>query len=170
MLPPQLAYQLETPPQGIDPSMSGPQNGWTQPQGTNLVPSEPPQSFASEPLTSRTQGPTLNGAEERRLSFQFQSAPWEVVLKYFANQNGMSLQMGQVPPGTFSYFDQAQFTPTEAIDILNDSLLPLGFVLIRSQRHLVVASTRSELPDQMIPFVTSHAVWRIDQFLNQQRE
>lgn len=161
MLPPQLAYQLETPAQGVDPSLAVPQNGWSQSPGPNLVPSEPPQSFASEALTSRALGPTLNGAEERRLSFQFQSAPWEVVLKYFASQNGMSLQMAQVPPGMFSYFDQAQFTPTEAIDILNDSLLPLGFVLIRSQRHLVVASARSELPDQMIPFISSEDLPRL---------
>ena len=161
VLPPQMANQLEAPSPNGDPSMWGPQNGWSQSQGAALPPSGPPPQFVPNHPMMRPPGAALIGAEERRLSFQFQSAPWEAVLRYFATQNGMSLQMGQVPPGTFSYFDQAQFTPTEVIDILNDSLLSLGFVLIRSQRHLVVASTKSELPDQMIPFVSSEDLPRL---------
>ena len=159
--PQQMAYQLQGASPNGDPSMSGLQNDGAQSPGAALPPSGPPPQLAPNPSTMRPPEPTPIGAEERRLSFQFQSAPWEVVLRYFATQNGMSLQMGEAPPGTFSYFDQAQFTPTEAIDILNDSLLPLGFVLIRSQRHLVVVSTKSELPDQMIPFVSSEDLPRL---------
>ncbi|HLQ46277.1 MAG TPA: hypothetical protein VK137_16155, partial [Planctomycetaceae bacterium] len=99
--------------------------------------------------------PAVDGRhEERRLTFNFTAAPWDLVLKYFAHENGMSLQMAQTPPGTFTYLDRNQYTPTEAIDILNDTLLQLGFLVIRSQQHLVVANVKSELPDNLIPFVS----------------
>lgn len=156
-IPQQGAYQPQLSEQYRGAGAYGqmPANSWTMPSHPSYATPEPVETGAHANFPSPPVTPLQTSTDERRLSFQFQAAPWETVLKYFATQSGMSLQLTQVPPGTFSYFDHSRFTPTEAIDILNDSLLPQGFVLIRSQHHLVVASTKSELPDQMIPFVTA---------------
>ena len=100
--------------------------------------------------------PDANGkpaAGEKKMSFLFRYAPWEKVLQRFAQEAQLTLDMNDIPPGTFNYYDNGLYTPTEALDILNGYLLSKGFVLVRRDRFLVVAPT-DRIPPSLIPQVT----------------
>ena len=53
--------------------------------------------------------------ETQKLRFSFRYAPWIDVLKLFADSADLSLDLNAVPPGTFSYHDKKEYTPTEAL-------------------------------------------------------
>ena len=91
--------------------------------------------------------------ESRKMSFQFRFAPWEMVLTKFAQEAGLTLEMNEVPTGTFNYVDSGTYTPTEALDILNGALLPKGFILVRRDRFLVVAAS-TNIPPNLIPQIS----------------
>lgn len=91
---------------------------------------------------------------EVRISFKFQFAPWDQVLKLFAETAKLSLDMNEVPTGTFNYFDDREYTVSEALDILNGYLLRKGFVLIFRDRFLVVWNLDDPPPPNLVPQVT----------------
>ena len=98
------------------------------------------------------------GATRGEFVFNFQEAPWDLVLKRFAEEAGLALQMNTVPPGTFTHIDQNSYTPTEALDILNGSLLQNGFLLLRDDHFLIVYPTSGEIPVHLIPQVAVEAL------------
>ena len=71
------------------------------------------------------------------VSFNFRNAPWEDVLTLFADTAGLSLDLAEVPPGYFTYYDRNEYTPDEALNILNGYLLPRGYLLLRRNNFLV---------------------------------
>ena len=79
-----------------------------------------------------------SGLEKRpaeHLKFQFRYQPWKDVLDWFADQNGLSLVVAEnTPKGTFNYTDSREYTPAEALDVLNSVLLIKNFVLVRRER------------------------------------
>lgn len=93
-------------------------------------------------------------APEPKLSFRFRFAPWEDVLTKFADVAGLTLDLTDIPTGTFNYYDQGQYSPREALDILNGYLLQRGFVLVRRDRFLVCVSLEKGIPANLIPTVT----------------
>jgi type II secretory pathway component GspD/PulD (secretin) len=90
-----------------------------------------------------------------RMSFKFQFAPWDQVLKLFAETARLSLDMNEVPTGTFNYYDDREYTVPEALDILNGYLLRKGFVLIFRDRFLVVWNLDDPPPPNLVPQITS---------------
>jgi len=92
-------------------------------------------------------GPTNN------LRFQFREQPWGEVLDWFARQEGLTLVMNQVPPGTFTYTDTRSYTAPEAIDLLNSVLLTRGFTLVRREKMLTVLQLSNSIPTELIPRV-----------------
>jgi len=123
----------------------------------DVPPPESPQqatrSASMAPSQHRSSGAM---AAERRMSFNFSAAPWELVLRKYAQENDMSLQMARTPPGTFTYFDQNRYSATEVLDLLNDHLLPAGFILVRNGRNLIVLEAKSAaIPENLVPFVTA---------------
>ena len=97
----------------------------------------------------------IDAAEEANLSFEFRYAPWADVLKLFADANDLTLDLNDVPPGTFNYYDtKKQYTMTQALDILNGYLLSKGYVLVRRDRFLVCVSVDTPIPPNIIPNVT----------------
>lgn len=88
------------------------------------------------------------------LTFNFRYAPWTEVLKMFAEVSGLTLDLNDVPPGTFNYYDERTYTPTEALDILNGYLLPRGYVLIRRNQFLVCVNTEGGIAPNLVPTVT----------------
>ncbi len=101
---------------------------------------------------------TLDAAGNRdrtnvQLSFNFRYAPWTEVLRLFARESGLSLDLLDVPPGTFSYFDQKSYTPNDALDVLNGYLLPKGFVLVHRDDFLVCLNIDDPIPPNLIPHV-----------------
>ena len=88
------------------------------------------------------------------LSFNFSYAPWSDVLKLFADINGLTLDLNEVPPGTFNYYDDQDYTMTEALDIINGYLLTKGYVLVRRDRFLVCLNMENGIPPNVVPNVT----------------
>lgn len=97
--------------------------------------------------------PTIRADEPKRIAFNFRLAPWDIVLKRFAEDAGLALQLDAVPPGTFDYYDSTMYTPTEALDILNGFLMQKGFLLIRRDRLLVAIDSQNGIPAALIPHV-----------------
>ncbi len=90
----------------------------------------------------------------KKLSFNFRYAPWADVLKLFAEAAGLSLDLNAVPPGTFTYFDDNEYTPTEALNILNGYLLPKGYMIVRRDRFAVVLNVTNGIPPNLVPDVS----------------
>jgi hypothetical protein len=88
-----------------------------------------------------------------RLSFQFRLQKWSEVLDWFAEQAGLSLVMDAPPTGSFNYTDSRQYTPTEAIDLLNSVLLSKGYTLIRRDKMLIVLDLTEGIPEGLVPRV-----------------
>ena len=89
----------------------------------------------------------------QKLKFGFRYAPWMDVLKLFAESANLSLDLNSVPPGTFSYYDKKEYTPTEALDIINGYLLPKGYVLVQRDEFLVCISIDEEIPPNLVPVI-----------------
>jgi len=86
-----------------------------------------------------------------KLRFNFRYQRWADVLQWFAEQADLSLVMDAPPPATFNYTDNKEYTPTEAIDLLNGVLLTKDFTLIRRGRMLVVIDMKDGIPQDLIP-------------------
>lgn len=93
------------------------------------------------------------GKKLEKMSFNFRYAPWQDVLKLFAESAGLTLDLNDVPPGTFNYYDERQFTPMEALDVLNGYLLQKGYVLVRRDEFLVVLNIDVPIPPNLVPTV-----------------
>ncbi len=88
-----------------------------------------------------------------KLRFNFRFAAWADVLNWFAEQSGLSLVLDAPPPGTFNYADTKEYTPAEAIDLLNGVLLTKGYTLIRRERMLLVVDILDGVPEELVPEV-----------------
>ncbi len=93
-------------------------------------------------------------AQAPKLSFNFRFAPWADVLKTFAELSGLTLDLDVIPPGTFNYFDEKEYTPTEALDVINGYLLQKGYLLVRRDQFLVVLNIDDGIPPNLVPNVT----------------
>jgi type II secretory pathway component GspD/PulD (secretin) len=90
-----------------------------------------------------------------KLRFQFAFQPWKQVIDYFAKQAGLAVVIPETfPQGTFNFTDNREYTPGEAIDLLNSVLQYKGFVLIRHDPMLVVVNVDADgWPDKLISTV-----------------
>ncbi len=110
--------------------------------------------FSGGETKPSTPSKTSDG-ERRDISFNFRFAPWETVLKRFAELAHLTLDMNDgVPPGTFNYYDNDKYTVTEALDIVNGYLLQKGFILVRRNRFLQVVDFSKGIQPNVIPKVT----------------
>ena len=96
----------------------------------------------------------LNEDGEINIRFSFRNTPWQVVIEWFAEQNGLSLQMDAPPIGTFNYTDPNFYTPEQSLDVMNGVLLTRGFTLIRRRNFLTVVNLEDEIPDTLVQFVS----------------
>ncbi len=94
-----------------------------------------------------------NKVAQRSLRFNFRFQLWTDVLEWFAEEADLSLVMNNPPPGTFNYSDPKQYSPEEAIDVLNSVLLTHGFTLIRRDKMLIVQDLSQGIPDGLVPHV-----------------
>lgn len=77
--------------------------------------------------------------EQVQLEMNFQAQPWNDVVQWLAKQGDLSLQNDIALPGTFTYRDRSRkYSVTEAMDIMNASLLNSGYTLFRQGRMLRV--------------------------------
>lgn len=100
----------------------------------------------------------------RKLKFQFRDVKWDEVLSWFAEQQDLTLVMDRIPPGSFTYMDVREYTPSEGIDLLNSVLLTRGFALVRREKMLVVMELSDSIPLELIPRVTQDKLLERGQF------
>ena len=104
-------------------------------------------------LASGNMDSMISGQSEPVWQFNFQNAPWSVVIRNFAKQNGMALQMLTEPTGSFTFVDERPYPASEALDLLNDYLLAEGFLLIRNGNKLTTVTAGGPIQEGVVPFV-----------------
>lgn len=110
------------------------------------------EDFSEESFPDEAYQPSDDGGEPT-LRFTFRYEPWANVIEWFARQNNLSLVMDAPPPGTFNYVDDREYTPAEALDLLNEFLQWKGYVLLRKNRAMMVVNLENEIPPSWIDFV-----------------
>jgi type II secretory pathway component GspD/PulD (secretin) len=120
--------------------LCGPENlRAQQPSGGDVV----EQQRSPDAETSRT--------SNAGLQFNFAGSDWRNVLEWFSDQANLSLQLDQVPMGTFSFADPTKtYSISESLDILNLSLMKRGYSLVRRGRLLQVIDLEAENADKLI--------------------
>lgn len=88
-----------------------------------------------------------------KVTFNFRHAQWTDVLTKFAELAGLTLDLNVVPPGSFNYLDEKEYTPEQALDVINGYLLQKGYVLVRRDQFLVVVNIDDPIPPNLIPHV-----------------
>ena len=91
--------------------------------------------------------------EPIKLKFNFRFQPWDEVLDWFAQQADLSMVLDSSPPGTFNYTDAREYTPAEAIDLLNSVLLTKGYTLLRRDRMLMLINLEDGIPPNLVPTI-----------------
>jgi type II secretory pathway component GspD/PulD (secretin) len=105
-------------------------------------------------LTDEQRTQWAKKAAEPKLRFNFRFQRWADVLEWFARQADLSLVLDAPPPGTFNYSDTREYSPSEAIDLLNGVLMTKGYTLIRHDRMLLVVNLADGIPEGLVPRVT----------------
>ena len=115
--------------------------------------SEPPQAAEPESVAADESAP-VDDKETAGLRFNFRFQPWKDVLDWFAEQADLSLVLDAPPQGTFNYVDQREYTPAEAIDLLNSVLLTKGYTLVRRGRMLMLINLEDGIPPNLVRTVS----------------
>ncbi|MDG1894563.1 MAG: secretin N-terminal domain-containing protein [Fuerstiella sp.] len=102
---------------------------------------------------------------ERRLveefTFNFRYAPWDQVLQMFADGADLTLDLNQVPPGTFSHIDDNTYNSKQALDVMNGYLLRKGFAMVQKDNFLIVLNTDNDIYPSLIPDVNAEELLKI---------
>ncbi len=89
-----------------------------------------PRGGAQPSIDPRTVSP-----ESKPLTFKFKDTPWPEVLATYAAVTGLRANISSKPKGTFTFTPPktAQtYTLAEITDLLNEALIPEGFLIVRS--------------------------------------
>ncbi len=139
----------QTPAADQDAAGQGTAAGQSTAAGQGTAASQSPAAGQASGPDGAPQG----GQPVRYVSFNFRNAPWSEVLRLLADVTGLTLDLRDEPPGTFSYFDRHRYTPQQAIDVLNGYLLQRGYVLVRRDNFLVVLNVENGIPPNLVPTV-----------------
>lgn len=146
---------------GTTPAMSN-QDLPSQPGGGS--PDAAPPAGA-EIVSSFGGAADVAGADQlvEKFSFNFRYAPWDQVLQDFAAGAGYTLDLNQVPPGTFSHIDTKEYNAGKALDILNGYLQRKGFALLLKDGFLVCVNVDKGIPPNLIPDVAVDELLKVEQ-------
>ena len=109
-----------------------------------------PSSTASK--DSASEAPT-DQLPQRKLQFSFRHQRWIDVLEWLAEQSNLSLVLDAPPPGSFNYSDSREYTPLEAIDLVNGVLASKGYTLVRRDRMLTLVNLAGGVSSVLLPQV-----------------
>jgi type II secretory pathway component GspD/PulD (secretin) len=110
---------------------------------------------------------TVDGQQlVEKFSFNFRFAPWDQVLEDFAAGAGYTLDLNQVPPGSFSHLDGKEYSAKQAMDILNGYLQRKGFALVLKDGFLVCVNVDKGIPPNLIPDVKLDDLLKVEQGLH----
>ncbi|MCL2117426.1 MAG: hypothetical protein FWH27_03255 [Planctomycetaceae bacterium] len=104
-------------------------------------------------LTEEQQANWLKVIHEKTLIIIFDKAAWAEVLTWFADRLGLQLIMETPPPGTFTFSDRTEYSPAEALDMLNSVLQARGYTLVRYENllHLFNLTRTKQIPAVYLP-------------------
>ena len=134
---------------------SATEEGAAPTRGQDSSPATKSATVAAPPLTStsKSEKPSIEAPNKKaeKLRFQFRFQPWKDVLDWFAKQADLSLVIPEtIPQGTFNYSDTREYTPAEAIDLLNMVLQTKGYMLVRHERMLMLVNTEDPIPPNLV--------------------
>ena len=123
--------------------------------GTVSFASLPETSFAQPPAAAQppavTQPLAVETSSPANLRFNFAGTDWRSVLEWFTEEANLSLQLDDVPMGTFSFADPSRgYSVAEALDVLNLSLMKRGYSVVRRGRLLQVIDLEAENAEKLI--------------------
>jgi type II secretory pathway component GspD/PulD (secretin) len=137
------------------PSVAGGSDEQGGPGGTAVTDEQPTVNDGNN--DGKKEGLTPNASEgaqgeggEPKLQFNFRYAPWDEVLEWFAKEAGLSVVLDNKPTGTFNYIDDASYTLSETLDVLNSVLMAKGYALVRRNKMLWVIDLEDELDAQLV--------------------
>ncbi|MBN9522791.1 hypothetical protein J0H58_30445, partial [bacterium] len=90
---------------------------------------------------------------EKTISVNFESAPWQEVLDWYAKETGLILVTTIRPTGsvTIKPGPNRKFTLSEVTDLLNEAMIPQKFLIIRYQTSFTVWPADEPLPPTRLP-------------------
>lgn len=96
---------------------------------------------------------------EFRFNFRFES--WERVLQMYADGAGLTLDLNQLPPGTFSHYDDNSYTARQTLDILNGYLHRKGYAMVENDGFLIVMNTDNGIAPYLIRDVSDEQLLKL---------
>ncbi len=85
------------------------------------------------------------------LRFNFSGTNWRDVLEWFSEQADLSLQINQIPIGTFTFADPTRsYSVSEALDVINLALMNRGYALVRRGRMMQVIDLEVQNANKLI--------------------
>lgn len=118
--------------------------------GPEQSPGPPEETGRPQPDAEPGQTPQTPGT----LRFKFRYHPWKDVIDWFVEQADLSLVTENYPTGTFNYVDEREYTPTEALDVLNSVLLTKGYTLVRRRRALMLIHLEDGIPPNLVDTIS----------------
>ncbi|MEM1228622.1 MAG: secretin N-terminal domain-containing protein [Planctomycetota bacterium] len=86
-----------------------------------------------------------------KLQFTFAGASWSDVLRWFAEEANLSLQMDTAPSGTVNFSDpDRRYRVSEGLDLLNRLLLDRGWAIVRRGRMLLLVDLEADNAEKLI--------------------
>jgi len=102
------------------------------------------------------------GERAEKLSFNMRYAPWDQVLQDFAAAGGYTLDITQLPTGTFTHIDSAEYTISQAMDIINGYLQRKGYTLVVKDNFLVCVNVDKTIAPNLIRDVSVDDLLKVD--------
>lgn len=93
--------------------------------------------------------------EKKKFRIQFEKAPWNQVLEWYAKETGLTPKSIVKPSGeiTFTSPPNTLLSIGEVTDKLNEMLSPQGLILIRGKESFTVVRRDEKIPDNVVPHV-----------------
>jgi hypothetical protein len=94
--------------------------------------------------------------DEPSYLFEMRGKTWGTVFEWLADKTGRTFVSRDIPTGTLNFIapKDHKFTIPQIIDIINDGLYPLNFVLIDKGTSFALFPSDKEIPDGLLPRLT----------------
>ena len=110
---------------------------------------------AQRPLQEKEQ-PRTQKKEDQAFTFEMRGKSWASLFEWLTDKTGKPFVSRDIPPGTFNFIAKKgqQFTIPEIIDIINDGLLPLKYVLINRRTSFTLVPADLDIDQAIVPRIT----------------